>query len=83
MLKYGWILIILILAGSTLRTFWLSYQSRQALAEQEFRVTELEKQTLILEEQVRTATASFNLEKRARDELRLHQAGETLIRLKP
>jgi cell division protein FtsB len=83
MLKYAWIAIIVILAGSTLRTLWLSFQARQNLSQQEARVERLEQETLILENKLREATASFTLEKRARDELRLYQDGEFVIRLEP
>ena len=83
MLKYAWFLVMLILAGSLLRTLWLSWQSRQTLTEQEQRVGKLEQQTSVLEDEVRTATDSFTLEKRAREELQLRRAGETIILIKP
>lgn len=83
MLKYAWIVIVIILAGSTLRTLWLSYRSGQNLAQQEKRVERLEQEADILEEKLKEATASFTLEKRAREELQLHQDGEFVIRLEP
>lgn len=83
MLKYLWFFIVIAIAASTLRTIWLSLRSRQFLTQQERRVEQLEEETSALEEKVREATASFTLEKRAREELGLHKDGETVIKLEP
>lgn len=83
MLKFLWILIVAVLASSMLRTLWLSYQAQAEMKKRETVVKQAEAEVIELEDEVRTATASFTLEKRVREELELHRDGEAIIRVEP
>ncbi len=81
-LKIGSFLVVTALAASLTRTLWLSYQSRQQLSQQQQRVEQLESEADQLAEEVHTATSSFTLEKRAREDLQLHRNGEMVLPIK-
>lgn len=74
---------MVLLASSMFRTLWLSYQAQAEMKKRLETVEQVEVEVQRLESQVQTATASFTLEKRVREELELHRDGETVIRVEP
>jgi cell division protein FtsB len=73
----------ILLGVSLIRTWNLSRLARQSLQQQQERVRGLEKAVQNLETEVQTATSSFTLEQRARDELHRQRPNETIIETRP
>ena len=71
--------IILVLIFSFLRSVWLTRQAKKNFAEQALRVEKLRNDISKLEDEVKTATSSFELEKRIREELKLQKPGEIIL----
>lgn len=76
-----WILFVLILVVSLLRSFILARQAKLDVNNQQQQLEELRQEVYELEQNVQEATSSFTLEKRAREELKLHKPEETIILL--
>lgn len=64
---------------SLLRTWHLARQARQSLKEQTVKTNQMTAEVEQLERDIRTATSSFTLEERARNELRLQKPNEIII----
>ncbi|MCD8484949.1 septum formation initiator family protein [Candidatus Woesebacteria bacterium] len=74
-------LFVIALLISLVRTIWTSYQALQNIKEEERLIELLEQETRELEEEVLEATSSFELERRARENLRLQREGESVIQV--
>lgn len=80
--SWKWLLVALpalIVISSLLRTLWQSYQSWQEVRRETAAVEQLEDSVRELELEVQSATSSFTLEKRTREELQLQQPDEVVI----
>lgn len=75
------ILFIMTLIASLIRTIWTSYQALQNVEHEKQNVELLEKQTEALEQKLQEATSSFELERRARENLHLQKPDESIIRV--
>lgn len=73
----------MVICASLVRSIFLSRQAHSALREQQQYVERLQEEVDSLEEQVRTATSSFELERRIREDLDQQKSGEQIIRLQP
>lgn len=80
-LQIGIVAICILIATSLGRTLWFSYQTQRAISQQEAQVRALENKVELLEAELQTATSSFTLEKRLRDELKYQKPDEQILRV--
>lgn len=80
-IKLFFFLFILIVIGSLIRTIWTSYQALENVKQEEKNVQILENETQKIEEKLQNATSSFELERRAREDLQLQKSGESVIKV--
>ncbi len=75
------VIFIALLVISFLRTILTSYQALQNIKEEEKAVELLEQQTEHMRQEVENATSSFELERRAREQLQRQRPNEQIIRI--
>jgi cell division protein FtsB len=79
--RFVWLAVFAILIFSLGRSLWLTRLAKLEIVEQQEMVNQLEKQVSDLESEVKTATSSYELERRVREELHRQRPEEVIIRL--